>query len=232
MKPKQRKKSGESGAPASKANELGGQQAAFAERLKQLIASSGGARPFAAKAAASEGTVRAWVERGAEPSRDKLAAIAKTTGVSLDWLISGRGPKFYSECPPGYAAMRFADLMKSKGKPTRPFFSTEQLIFLPFWLLGIAESEREKIDPMALLLPTETPDSTAADFVVFDLTKEGASPPSSGLCVILDDEGRFKVRAARSAAGGRDIFGPVFGPVIFRGVIVRPPFPKAKDKLQ
>ena len=161
-----------------------------------------------------------WLSR-VEPTREPLAAIAKATGVTLDWLIAGRGPKVWSECPPGYTAMRFADLRESKGVASRPFFSVEQFIFLPLSLLGVPESELDRIDPMALLLPPETPDSDAADFVVFDLTKEHASPPELPfLCVSLD-KGKVKVRPARSSAGLTDMFGPILGPVIFRGSIVR-----------
>ncbi len=175
----------------------------------------GSARAFAAQAGVSEGAVGTWLSR-VEPTREKLAAIAKATGVSLDWLVTGR-----AACPPGYIAMRFADLMKSNGIASRPFFSVEQIMFLPLSLLGIAESERENIDPMAVLLPPENPDSAAADFVVFHLTQEDESPPAVGsLCAILD-EGRVKVRPARSSAGVSDMSGPILGPVIFRGSIVR-----------
>jgi len=189
--------------------------AAFAARLKELIEKVGSARAFAAQAGVSEGAVGTWLSR-VEPTREKLAAIAKATGVSLDWLVTGR-----AACPPGYIAMRFADLRNSKGIATRPFFSVEQFIFLPLSLLDIAESERESIDPMALLLPPENLGSDAADFVVFHLTQEDESPPALGsLCAILD-EGKVKIRAARSSAGVTDMSGPILGPVIFRGSIVR-----------
>jgi len=182
----------------------------------------------AVMARVSEGAVRMWLSR-VEPTREKLAAIAKATGVSLDWLVSGRGPKMQSELPPGYVRMRFADLTKSKGVATRPFFSTEQFIFLPLALLGMTESD--KIDPMALLLPPDSP-GAAADFVVFNFIQKDAAPPAAGSpCVVIEDEERVKVRPVRSSAGLSDMFGPILGPVIFRGAIVRqasePPAPAA-----
>jgi transcriptional regulator with XRE-family HTH domain len=198
--------------------------AAFAARLRDLVDSVGSARAFAAQADVSEGAVGTWLSR-VEPTREKLAAIANATGVSLDWLITGRGPRTSD-----YIAMRFADLSKSKGIATRPFWSTDNRIFLPVSVIGITESERETIDPMALLLPPETSTIDEADFVVFDLTKEGASPPSPPtLCVILD-EGRVRVRPARSSTGLADMFGPILGPVIFRGAIIDRKKPKRGEK--
>lgn len=201
----------------------------FALRLQELVKDAGSTAAVAAQAGVSEGAVRMWLSR-VEPTREKLASIAKASGVSLDWLISGRGPKVYSECPPGYIAMRFADLTKSKGVATRPFYSIEKFIFLPPSLLGIAEDDSDQIDPMALLLPPETPDAQVAEFIAFDMTREGASPPRPPtLCVTLD-QGRPKVRPARSAAGSSDMPDPILGRVIFRGIISRPP--KAKEKPQ
>lgn len=199
--------------------------AAFAGRLKKLIDKVGSARAFAAQAGVSEGAVGTWLSR-VEPTREKLAAIAKATGASLDWLVTGR-----AGCPPEYIAMRFADLRESKGVATRPFFSTDKFIVLPMSLLGIAESDQENIDPMALLLPPENSDSDVAEFVVFDLTQEDESPPAVGfLCAILD-EGKVKIRPARSSAGLTDMFGPILGPVIFRGTIARQPsLQKAKER--
>jgi transcriptional regulator with XRE-family HTH domain len=211
----------------------------FAQRLEELVAGAGSAAALAAQARVSEGAVRMWLSR-VEPTREKLAAIAKETGVSLDWLISGRGPKFFSECPPGHIAIRFADLTKAEGVEIGAFLLTENYIFLPTLLLGIDESgfathreprviDRRQIDPMALLLPPEIPDS-AADFVVFNFSKEGASPPPEGsLCVTLDER-RIKIRPARSSAGLTDMIGPILGPVIFRGAIVERKKTKRAEK--
>jgi hypothetical protein len=192
----------------------------FSGRLQELVDDAGSLAAVAAQARVSEGAVRMWLSR-VEPTREKLGALAKATGISLDWLISGRGPKFFSDVPPGYIRMRFADLIRSKGVATRPFWSTDKFIFLPMSLVGISDSEREKIDPMALLLPPENSDSDAADFVVFDLKKEDAElPPLPFLCVTLE-EGKAKVRPTRSSAGITDMFGPILGPVHFRGTVIR-----------
>ncbi len=182
---------------------------------------AGSVAAVAAQARVSEGAVRMWLSR-VEPTREKLAAIAKATGVTLDWLIAGRGPKIYSEGPPGYVMMRFADLTQTKGVPGRPFFATKKVIFLPLFLFGMTETEGEQLDPMALLLPPEKADLNLADFVVFDFTQEGETPPRPGvLCVDLADDGRASVRPARSSAGVTDMSEPILGPVIFRGSILR-----------
>jgi hypothetical protein len=199
----------------------------FVARLRALVDEAGGQRSFA-KGVASQGTVNLWLH-DSEPGRDKLAAIATATGVSLDWLIAGRGPKHFSDVPPGYIKMRLADLVESKGIATRPFFSTERFIFLPLSMLGIAETEQDRIDPMAVLLPPGSKEDYA-EFVVFDFTQPGAVPPAEGsLCVVIGSDEAVKVATARSSAGATDMFGPILGPVIFRGAIVRRARPGGKQ---
>ena len=205
---------------------------AFTVRLQQLVNESGSKNAFAGLAGVTQRTVRLWME-GGEPGRDSLAAIAQATGVSLDWLIAGRGRKIYSEYPAGYIPMPFVDLRKSKGILTGSFLSTDKRVFVHASLLDLTEGDfatrleprvidRGKIDPRALLLPPSERDSDAADFIVFDLTKEDAEPPAEGvLCVVILDKGKVEVRPARSSTGITNMFGPILGPVIFRGAIVR-----------
>lgn len=40
----------------------------------------------------SEGTIRKWEKGLSDPQRSYLIAIAEATGVSLEWLMTGRGP--------------------------------------------------------------------------------------------------------------------------------------------
>jgi hypothetical protein len=209
---------------------------AFTARLQQLVDETGSKSGFAGLAGVTQRSVRLWIE-GGEPGRDRLAAIAAATGISLDWLIAGRGPKYFSDVPPGYIAVRFADFRK--GTAIGALFSTDKNILLPSFFFDLDETDfathmeprvmdRTKMNLMALLLPPEKQDSDAADFVVFDLIKEGGSAPSVGtLCVILDDR-NIRIRAARSSAGATDMFGPILGPVIFRGAVVRRARPGGK----
>ena len=105
----------------------------FVARLRGLVDEAGGQRSFAARAGVSQGTVNLWL-RDSEPGRDKLAAIAKATGVSLDWLVSGCGPSV------GMPAWVYRDAIRrpdrDEGHPDRPFFATDKFIFLPLSLFG------------------------------------------------------------------------------------------------
>lgn len=63
-----------------------------AERLLEII----GARSkseFARRCSVPESSVRQWVDGTSLPSAEKLIAIAGATGVSIDWLLLGRGSK-------------------------------------------------------------------------------------------------------------------------------------------
>lgn len=187
--------------------------AGFAERIGELIGQAKSQRAFAAMAGVNLRAVQAWLQ-GSEPSRDKLAAISAATGADLNWLIRGGARN---------VPMRFVDLIKSEGFVTHPFFAGDQFIFLPKPLLGNAR------DPMAVLLPAETPESSAGDFVVFDFIQGGkdvdrilGDERSDGefLCVVID-KGKVCVRRDRSFLRAPEVTVSILGLVIFRGTIVR-----------
>ena len=65
------------------------EHAAFVERLRQITSSTAA---LSKASGISGATIYAW-QHGSEPSRDKLIAIADATGVSVEWLATGRGSK-------------------------------------------------------------------------------------------------------------------------------------------
>jgi hypothetical protein len=83
---------------------------------------------------------------------------------------------------------------------------------------------------MAVLLPSETPESGAGDFVVFDLI-QGAKDAdrllgderSAGefLCAVID-KGKVCVRRGRSFLREPHVTVSILGLVIFRGAVIRP----------
>ncbi|MFQ2079274.1 S24 family peptidase [Aeromonas veronii] len=67
----------------------------FKERLEQVLAGQS-ARSFAAKAGMADTTLRQYLYGRSEPNMSQLIKIARTAGVSIDWLATGRGPR--EEC--------------------------------------------------------------------------------------------------------------------------------------
>ena len=63
----------------------------FAERLRDAIGAES-VRGFSERIGISEGAMRAFL-KGRIPRTDDTLAISRATGVTLDWLISGLGPK-------------------------------------------------------------------------------------------------------------------------------------------
>jgi transcriptional regulator with XRE-family HTH domain len=164
--------------PASNQSRLAhAERRAFTVRLRQLVDESGSKSAFAGFAGVTQRSVRLWLER-AEPTREKLAAIAKATGVSLDWLISGRGPKMYSECPPGYIALDFYDLVKSRGY-LNALGGPDRTLLFDRALLALDADEHANL--LALyLLPDDYAESivTASDFVIVDRGARDLIPSS------------------------------------------------------
>lgn len=65
------------------------------DRLLELIGSSS-ANSFANYVGLSEGTIRNLL-KGAMPRTDNLISIANASGVTVEWLATGRGEKAYSD---------------------------------------------------------------------------------------------------------------------------------------
>jgi len=72
---------------------------AFTERLRTLL-DGRSARAFAQVAGVPTTTFNKIVNGVSEPTRPTLIAIARAAGVSLDWLVAGRGPMRLTVEPP------------------------------------------------------------------------------------------------------------------------------------
>jgi len=68
----------------------------FIDRLKQLIATSSKSdAAFARECGIANSTIASWFS-GTSPSMVALSRIAESKGVSLDWLITGRGEMMHT----------------------------------------------------------------------------------------------------------------------------------------
>jgi len=192
----------------------------FVDRLRSLVDSAGGQRAFAALAGVSQRAVSLWLQ-STEPGRDRIAAIANATGVSLDWFILGRGPKKFSECPPGYIAIDFYDLVKSGGY-LNTLGGPDRLLIFDRALLALGADEHANL--LALyLLPGETAESimTGSDFVIVDRGSRELIPvsPSAiaeeerwrgdslnlGILCAMIEKGHVRTRVVRWAARPKPI---------------------------
>ena len=66
---------------------------AFAERLRTLVQNWPSADGLARAAGVSPSAFRKWLKGQAEPSRERLIALADATGADLGWLARGAGPE-------------------------------------------------------------------------------------------------------------------------------------------
>jgi phage repressor protein C with HTH and peptisase S24 domain len=70
----------------------GAGQAAFMDRLLALARTWPSSDSLAKAASVSPSALRKWLKGQAEPSRERLVALADATGVSIGWLAKGEGP--------------------------------------------------------------------------------------------------------------------------------------------
>ena len=78
-------------APGS-ARGSGADKSAFVERLKTILSNWPSADRLARAMGVSPSAFRKWLKGEAEPSRERLVALARAAGVGVAWLAEGEGP--------------------------------------------------------------------------------------------------------------------------------------------
>jgi transcriptional regulator with XRE-family HTH domain len=65
----------------------------FAARLREVMSSYGSAGTLARSIERSEGAVRKWLRGESEPNVTDLRSLCEATRTSIDWLVTGNGPR-------------------------------------------------------------------------------------------------------------------------------------------
>jgi phage repressor protein C with HTH and peptisase S24 domain len=87
---------GVSNKPASASEAIrgaGADKAAFVERLRTILGHWPSADRLARAMGVSPSAFRKWLKGEAEPSRERLVALARAAGVGVAWLAEGEGPE-------------------------------------------------------------------------------------------------------------------------------------------
>lgn len=71
---------------------IGAEKSAFVERLHTILAHWPSADRLARAMGVSPSAFRKWLKGEAEPSRERLVALAHAAGVGVAWLAEGQGP--------------------------------------------------------------------------------------------------------------------------------------------
>jgi phage repressor protein C with HTH and peptisase S24 domain len=79
----------------------GSDKSAFVERLHTILAHWPSADRLAREMKVSPSAFRKWLKGEAEPSRERLVALARVAGVGVAWLAEGEGSEPVFEAVPG-----------------------------------------------------------------------------------------------------------------------------------
>src|ERR1700751_1838292 len=71
----------------------GADKLAFVHRLQPILAHWPSADRLARSMGVSPSAFRKWLKGEAEPSRERLVALARASGVGVAWLAEGEGPE-------------------------------------------------------------------------------------------------------------------------------------------
>ena len=99
----------------------GADQAEFVARLQLVAAEWPSADRLAKATGVSPSAFRKWLKGEAEPSRDRLVALASAAGVELAWLAQGDGPE------PDFAALG----ARAHSRRASDTFSSARYLILP-----------------------------------------------------------------------------------------------------
>jgi len=77
---------------APQADTLAADPGAFVARLQEIVRHWPSVDRLARATSVSPSAFRKWLRGDAEPSRERLVALASAAGVSVGWLASGEGP--------------------------------------------------------------------------------------------------------------------------------------------
>jgi phage repressor protein C with HTH and peptisase S24 domain len=108
---------------AESASAAGGDKPAFVSRLQTILAHWPSADRLARAMGVSPSAFRKWLKGEAEPSRERLVALARVAGVSIGWLAQGEGPPPVFETISGARRLPHQDL--------GPGVDPEQFVLLP-----------------------------------------------------------------------------------------------------
>ncbi len=126
----------------------------FHERLRILSKEAGGIRSLADKTNISERTIANWLSGKTDPKANALIPIAVEMGITLDWLVMGKGPMRLNEAvlnaPSGIdperwnlAADKLVARLEEKGITPTPRRMVEGLALVYLQLQKIKEQEAQ-----------------------------------------------------------------------------------------
>lgn len=72
----------------------------FVDRLRDLVNDAGTIKTLALKSGVTEKSISNYLHNGTDPGLRNLLKIQKASGVSIDWLATGEGPKFLDDRQP------------------------------------------------------------------------------------------------------------------------------------
>jgi len=103
----------------------GANRAAFVARLQAILRHWPSADRLARAVGVSPSAFRKWLRGEAEPSRERLVALADAASVSIAWLAKGEGPE------PQFQEMPRAERGSSPGSPGEGGLDRRRFVVLP-----------------------------------------------------------------------------------------------------
>ncbi len=142
------------------------------------------------------------------PSAERLATIGAATGVSIDWLLLGRGSKSSTvkaeesrEIDGSEAVQRFG-VSASAGDGAVPAEYPEmETVDVPRWVLERFDLKRTNARVLSATGISMVPTIGDGDLLLIDVSKPARMPVDGSIYVLSIDDALFVKRLRRSSEG-------------------------------
>lgn len=166
----------------------------FYRRFKELVDEvAGGKRSaFAREVGLPDSTVQSYFVMKIQPTADKLIKIAKKTGVNLNWLLLGEGPRERFE--PEFVVVPRIEVRLGAGGEAEVYDveEKENYAFRRDWLLSRGNPKHMRL--MTVVGDSMEPTLSEGDLVLVDLSK---TDPRDGIYALRIHTGLVVKRVQR-----------------------------------
>lgn len=145
----------------------------FYRRFEELIGGKGRYEAFGRLVGISGSTIRTYFFKRVQPTVDKLQKIARATGVNLNWLLLGEGPKERFEAE--FLLVPRIDVRLGAGGEVEVYDAEpkEVYAFRKDWLLQRGDPKDMRL--MTVMGDSMEPTLCEGDIVLVDLSKKDPS---------------------------------------------------------
>lgn len=194
----------------------------FRQRLRLIMQQFGSVADLAQAVEVSDNAIYKWVSGRGQPSIVSLVNLAKAAGVSVEWLVTGRGPraKTKGDSQPMVEAQEFVSMPRHAVRiagsraPVQSSQIVDHVKFRMDWVVRTLNAQPKNLALIEAVGDSMTPTVSEGDLVLVDLHE--ARFKHDGLYVLRSENALSVKRVQRQPDGSLAVRSdnPAYEPII------------------